>query len=293
MRNLNLDQLQTLVAIADLGTLAAAAQALHLAPPTVSLHLSELEERVGAPLIVRGRRQAELTPAGELLVRGGRHLLSQTDQLLEQARRRADGRDALVRLGTTAGVSAQLLPRVLETLAQRSPGVDIALDVLGSAEAMARIEAGTLDIGIVAMPQAGNARVAVMPWRSDPMVAWLPEGWKAPARITPAWLAQRPWMSFGPATQMHRLIAAWFGQAGLHARPRLELNHPEALRSLVAAGHGAALLPLEHPGEAPVPGLQVRPLQPRLVRKLGLAYRASQACDAALQSVLQTLEQVA
>lgn len=293
MRNLNLDQLQTLVAIADLGTLAAAAQALHLAPPTVSLHLSELEERVGAPLIVRGRRQAELTPAGELLVRGGRHLLSQTDQLLEQARRRADGRDALVRLGTTAGVSAQLLPRVLETLAQRSPGVDIALDVLGSAEAMARIEAGTLDIGIVAMPQAGNARVTVVPWRSDPMVAWLPEGWKAPARITPAWLAQRPWMSFGPATQMHRLIAAWFGQAGLHARPRLELNHPEALRSLVAVGRGAALLPLEQPGEAPVPGLQARPLQPRLVRELGLACRATQARDAALQSVLQALAQVA
>lgn len=293
MRNLNLDQLQTLVAIADLGTLAAAAQALHLAPPTVSLHLSELEARVGAPLIVRGRRQAELTPAGELLVRGGRHLLSQTDQLLEQARRRADGRDALVRLGTTAGVSAQLLPRVLETLAQRSPGVDIALDVLGSAEAMARIEAGTLDIGIVAMPQAGNARVTVVPWRSDPMVAWLPEGWKAPARITPVWLAQRPWMSFGPATQMHRLIAAWFGQAGLHARPRLELNHPEALRSLVAAGRGAALLPLEQPGEASVPGLQARPLQPRLVRELGLACRATQARDAALQSVLQALAQVA
>ena len=37
MRNLNLDQLQTLIAIADLGTFAAAAQALHLAPPTVSM----------------------------------------------------------------------------------------------------------------------------------------------------------------------------------------------------------------------------------------------------------------
>ena len=46
MRNLNLDQLQTLIAIADLGTFAAAAQALHLAPPTVSLHIKELESRL-------------------------------------------------------------------------------------------------------------------------------------------------------------------------------------------------------------------------------------------------------
>lgn len=48
MRNLNLDQVQTLVTIADLGTLAAAAQALHLAPPTVSLHISN-SHRAWAP----------------------------------------------------------------------------------------------------------------------------------------------------------------------------------------------------------------------------------------------------
>ena len=39
MRNLNLDQIQTLIAIADLGTFAAASRALHLAPPTISLHI--------------------------------------------------------------------------------------------------------------------------------------------------------------------------------------------------------------------------------------------------------------
>ena len=55
MRNLNLDQLQTLIAIADLGTLAAAAQALHLSAPTVSLHVSELESRLGVTLLHRGR----------------------------------------------------------------------------------------------------------------------------------------------------------------------------------------------------------------------------------------------
>ena len=67
MRRLNLDQLQTLVAVADLGTLAAAAQALHLSPPAVSLHIQELEARLDTPLLVRGKRQAQLTPAGALL----------------------------------------------------------------------------------------------------------------------------------------------------------------------------------------------------------------------------------
>src|SRR2546427_7957479 len=76
MRRLNLDQLQTLVAVADLGTLAAAAQALHLSPPAVSLHIQELEARLDTPLLVRGKRQAQLTPAGALLAEGGRRLLA-------------------------------------------------------------------------------------------------------------------------------------------------------------------------------------------------------------------------
>ena len=55
MREISLDRLRTLVAIADYGSFAAAAQWLHLAPPTVSLHIAELESRIGAPLLSRKR----------------------------------------------------------------------------------------------------------------------------------------------------------------------------------------------------------------------------------------------
>lgn len=110
MRRLNLDQLQTLVAVADLGTLAAAAQALHLSPPAVSLHIQELEARLDTPLLVRGKRQAQLTPAGELLAEGGRSLLADSESLLRQVRKRAEGFGASVRIGASAGVSPCCCP---------------------------------------------------------------------------------------------------------------------------------------------------------------------------------------
>ena len=245
MRNLNLDQLQTLVAIADLGTFAAAAQALHLAPPTVSLHIKELEIRMEAVLVVRGRRQAELTPAGDALVAEGRKLLAMSDELVELVQRRASGREGIVKLGVSAGVSTRLLPLMLEALSQRNPGVEIKLEAVGSAEAMLRLKAGTLDIAIVASPQAAMANIQLIPWRNDPMVALLPSAWNAPEQVTPAWLASRRWASFAPATQMHGLISAWFGQAGFNPRPFLTLSYPGALKSLAAASQSAALLPLE------------------------------------------------
>src|SRR3989344_1839306 len=191
MRNFNLDHLQTLIAIADLGNFAAAAQALHLAPPTVSLHIKELESRLQADLVVRGRRQAELTPAGEVLVQEGRQLLLACDDLMERVRRRASGRQGIVRVGVSAGVSTRLLPRMLEALAARCPGVEIRLEAIGSADSMQRLKAGTLDIGIIASPQPPLAEVRQTPWRNDPMVALLPAAWEAPAFATPDWLATR------------------------------------------------------------------------------------------------------
>src|SRR5438132_9615794 len=125
MRSLNLDQLQTLVAIADLGTFAAAAVALHLAAPTVSLHIAELETRLGTPLLERGRRRTRPTLAGAVLVERARRLLKDADDAIENVRRVADGREGKVRLGTSSGVVVHLLPRVLRELEARSPGIDV------------------------------------------------------------------------------------------------------------------------------------------------------------------------
>jgi len=291
MRNLNLDQLQTLIAIADLGTFAAAAQALHLAPPTVSLHIKELESRLDATLLMRGRRHAELTPAGATLVERGRKLLAASDDLVDAVRRRAAGREGMVRVGVSAGVSTHLLPLMLGALVQRSPGVDIKLDAVGSADAMRRLKAGTLDIGIVASQQPVSAEICMKPWRNDEMMVVVPSSWDAPVQITPAWLAERRWASFAPATQMHGLIAGWFGQAGFNPRPFLSLSYPGALKSLATASQSAAILPLEEVEDLKqLPEVQIRPMHPRLMRPMAVAYRNLPSIDPAVACVLDVLE---
>ena len=288
MRNLNLDQLQTLVAIADLGTFAAAAQALHLAPPTVSLHVKELESRLDAALLVRGRGPVEFTPAGQVLVTEGRKLLAASDDLADRVRRRAAGREGVVRLGVSAGVSTQLLPKMLEALAQQHPGVEVRIEAVGSAETLRRLRARTLDVGIVASPQPPVAELCLTPWRTDEMVALLPAAWDAPPQVTPDWLATRRWATFAPATQMHGIVAAWFGQAGHYPRPFLTLSYPGALKSLAAASQSAAILPLEEVADQQqAAAVQVRPLSPPLMRPMAVAHR--HAPSPAVASVLQVL----
>ncbi|QIL73071.1 LysR family transcriptional regulator [Diaphorobacter sp. HDW4B] len=292
MRNLNLDHLQTLITIADLGTFAAAAQTLHLAPPTVSLHIKELEARMDAALLVRGRRQAELTPAGEALVTEGRKLLLASDDLVELVQRRASGREGVVRVGMSAGVSTRLLPLMLETLIARSPGVEVRLEAVGSSESIKRLKAGTLDIGIVASPQPATAEIMMTPWRNDPMVALVPSSWDPPELVTAEWLAGRRWASFAPATQMHGLISAWFRQAAQKPRPFLTMSYPGALVSLAVASQSAALLPLEIIDEQRLSSdLAIRHLSPQLMRPMALACRVAQYPNPAVETVLAVISE--
>ena len=292
MRNLNLDQLQTLITIADLGTLAAAAQALHLSAPTVSLHVSELESRLGVALVHRSRHQTRLTPAGLQLVSSGRRLLKQAADDVDKVRKFAAGSEGKVRLGASAGVIAHFLPNVLETLARRKPGIDLELEVLGSRETMHALNANTLDIGIVALPQKTEQQIEVTTWRSDPMVAFLPMGWDAPELVTPEWLAQQALISIKSGTQMHRLTAAWFGKAGFQPQVRVELGFPVAIKGLVAAGYGAAILPLERSDDVALHAkMQLRPLSPPLIRHMGIVHRRLEPQNIATREVLRALEE--
>jgi DNA-binding transcriptional LysR family regulator len=292
MRELNLDRLRTLVAIVDQGSFAAAARALHLAPPTVSLHISELESRIGAALLLRQRGQVRPSGVGETLVARARQLLADAEQALEEVRRQVQGLAGRVRLGASTGAIAYLLPQALEAVGQAHPGIDVQVMVLTSEETLARLSGGTLDIGLVALPQAAVDGLEVKPWRRDPVMAFVPAGWEAPRVVTPQWLAAQPLILNAPNTRLSRLTTEWFAAAGEHPAPRIQLNFNEAVKSLVAAGYGATLLPheaSEQPAAQPADSrIAMRPLRPKLWRPLGIACRAGQP-EPATRHVLDAL----
>jgi DNA-binding transcriptional LysR family regulator len=292
MRELNLDQLRTLVAIADVGSLAAAAQALHLAPPTVTVHVAELESRLGAQLLVRGRGPAVPTALGERFIARARRLLADADAALEDVRGQLAGESGRVRLGASTGVIAHLLPPALERLAALHPGIAVDVQVLTSADSMARVAAGALDLGIVALPQAEARGVEVRRLRRDPVMAFLPARWDAPKRLTPQWLADRPLILNDTSTRLFKLTAEWFAAAGVHCRPAIELNYNDAIRTLVAAGYGAALLPQEAGQPLVDERIATRALSPALWRELGVAVRAREG-RGPVGYVVEALKQLA
>lgn len=288
MREISLDRLRTLVAIADLGSFAEAARMLNLAPPTVSLHIADLEARVGGKLLSRTRGRVQPSAIGETLVERARRLLADAEQALEDVERQVQGLAGRVRLGASTGAIAQLLPQALETLSQHHPAIDVQVAVLTSQDTLKKLAEGALEIGLVALPQAPVKGLRIEPWRRDPVMAFLPARRECPEVVTPAWLAAQPLILNDNTTRLSRMTSEWFANDGYQPTARIQLNYNDAIKSLVAAGYGATLLP--HEASTPLHDTRIvmRPLQPLLWRQLGIAHRAGEV-ERPTQHVLDVL----
>jgi DNA-binding transcriptional LysR family regulator len=291
MRNLNLDQLQTLREVIALGSFSAAARALRLTQPAVSLQIRELENRLGVRLIERLGKHAFPTAAGEELVLHAQRLAQEADQALAAMRRHREGRLGRVRLGTSVAVCTHLLPPVLARLRSAHPDLELIITVETMETVVARIVANEIDIGAVTLPVKEHPAIEVIPIRKDPMQAFFPgDERNLPRQATPAYLAGRSLLLSQRRSQTYKIIDSWFESAGLELKPVMELGNTEAIKTLVAAGVGVGILPLERKqGPLPHGEVQVRPLNPPLVRELGLVRRRDKSLEKPLRIVHEAL----
>jgi DNA-binding transcriptional LysR family regulator len=218
-----------------------------------------------------------------------RRLLREAEDAVDAVQRHVQGRTGRVRLGTSTGVLVHLLPSVLEAMNQTHPDIDVEVTIIGTNDGLKRMAAGTLDVALVAPPEAAGDLV-VTRWRGDPMMAFLPPGWEAPKRVTPQWLNGKPLIFNDANSRLYQQTMEWFGSAGIVPRVRIELNFNDAMKSLVAAGYGAAILPMEGPVAKHVArGIQAVPLKPALVRDTVIVHRAQPLLDGATRNLLKVL----
>jgi DNA-binding transcriptional LysR family regulator len=89
---------------------------------------------------------------------------------------------------------------------------------------------------------------------------------------------------------MYHVTMKWFACAGCTPRGGIELGYTETIKSLVAAGYGAAILPVEHGHNCEIhSGIQVIPVRPTLMRHIGVAHRPLSNLDGAARNLLMTL----
>jgi DNA-binding transcriptional LysR family regulator len=283
---------RTLAAVARVGSFSRAGERLHLSQPAVSLHIRALEERVGVPLLTRAGGRAALTRAGAvLLAHAGRAFaeLEAAERALLALRGVVAG---LLRIGTGATASIHLLPPILGALRRRHPAIELALVTGNSAEIVAAVAAGDLDLGVVTLPVAGASRLRVTPFFTDALVAIAPPDAPGPRgrALSPAALARHPLILYERGGAIRPVIDRWFRTAGVTPRVVMDLGDVEAIKRLVAAGLGWGVASaIAADAERRAGALRVFTLRPRLARRLGIVRRRD-AASPALDALLGALE---
>lgn len=147
MNVLDLDQLRTFVAIAEVGSFTAAADVVHKTQSAVSMQMRRLEERVGKPIFSRDGRQSRLTSDGQRLLEYARRLIRLNDETLSAFS--DQGLAGSVRLGIPDDYADRLLPTVLAGFSRINPMIEITVECERSKAITDMIRDGAIDLGII------------------------------------------------------------------------------------------------------------------------------------------------
>jgi DNA-binding transcriptional LysR family regulator len=294
MREMRLDHLRTLMEVAALGSFSAAARNLHLSQPAISLQIRDLESRVGVQLLHREGKRAIATTAGRDLILHARFLLEAAERARLSMQRHKQGRIGRVRLGTGATSLVHRLQPILRRLRTRYPDIDIAVSTGITPEIADQILQDRADLGLVTLPVDERA-FHIHPLRKDELVAILPPGTKKPpARMTAARMTDAPLILESEKANHSLLTREWLRAAGREARPVMEFDNVEAIKAVVAAGLGQAIIPGQAVATPRAKGdLIVRPLQPAIHYTFGIIHRRDRPLDDAAKIVMKELKSLA
>lgn len=172
---MNRSDLEKIVAIAEEGSMAKAAQRLYITQPALSKCLNRVEEELGEPLFLRRPNGLTLTYSGECLVQRAYQILRMYRDLETDFCDLNEMRRGVLRLGTARRISAVVLPEAIARFASRYPSIKIEIVEQNSFVLEEQIMTGKLDIAIVCLP-VRNENVHYSVFYRDPFLIGVPKG---------------------------------------------------------------------------------------------------------------------
>jgi DNA-binding transcriptional LysR family regulator len=149
--------LQTFIAVAEDLHFGRAARRLHLAQPAVSQQIQSLEKAVGTRLFDRDRRSVRLTDAGSAFLGPCREVLGGLGAAIQQARNAGTGEFGHLRVGYNAAFAPDALVDLIRLVGREYPHLELEVDESRTnAEILRLLEEGELDFGLLGGPVVGK-----------------------------------------------------------------------------------------------------------------------------------------
>jgi DNA-binding transcriptional LysR family regulator len=240
---MELRQLRTFVAVAELRHFARAASLCNLSQPAVSHQIALVEEEVGTKLLNRAGRQVSLTVAGEVFLEEARRILGAVDRAHERMEEVARGAVGRIRLGATPTPGLYLLPPMLAKYRSEHESYELRFEIAPLHVIAERVARNDLDMAIVAGAVPSGELQARSLLRDEFVIVAPPSAPLARARTArPAQLGSETWLLREEGSDTRRQVATWWHRHRLAPTRTMTFDNPDAVKRAVTAGLGIALV---------------------------------------------------
>jgi len=268
-----------------------ASRRLHIAQPSISQAVSDLEDELGLKLFSRTGRNALLRPEGEMFYADAVRILQQAETAILTAKRAAQGKVGRLSIGFIGSATLSFLPDLIRRYKLEYPNVKLALHDLYPVELDQACDRGEIDIAITrTLSLEGSKSRQSRVLLRDPLVAVLPRSRKLKSKkIRLADLANERFILFhrkGAPVVFDTIVEACRSQ-GFSPRVENEPNSMQTILSLVEAEEGVAIVPAST-SNLRSNGVQFVRLVPELYLDLIVAWRLGEA-SAVLRTFLDFL----
>ena len=249
--HVTLRQLNVFEAVARHLSFTAAAKALHLSQPAVSMQIRQLEESVGQALFEKLGKKIYLTEAGRELFECSRSVnrqLEETEEALEALKGLTRGH-LRISVATTANYFAT---RILADFVHRHPGTTFSLDVTNRKSLLDQLTSNETDLVIMGKPPE-ELELEATPFMENPLVviaapdhplaeAQLKSGKIKPSPIQLERLQNEVFVVREMASGTRIAMERHFDTHGIHPRAGMEMTSNEAIKQAVEAGLGLGIV---------------------------------------------------
>ncbi|WP_433515030.1 LysR family transcriptional regulator [Nonomuraea sp. CA-143628] len=293
-------RLRTLRAVADHGTVTAAAAALHLTPSAVSQQLLALEHEVGHRLFTRDARGVRLTAVGQIMLAHANEVLAQLERAEAEVAAYTTGAAGEVTVACFATAISAVLSPAITALRTGSPGLRVrVLDAEGD-QSLSMLLDDRADLAIAVeyrgAPDAADPRLHRSALYAEPFDLVLPQDHplasSADASVQLGDLVGETWIGPYPGNPVHDVITFACEQAGFSPDFAHCSDDFRAVVALVGAGAGVALVPRLALRDMVLPGVAVR-RTPGPERRVFAAVRRGAETHPLLRPLLDTLHTIA
>jgi DNA-binding transcriptional LysR family regulator len=240
---MNPASLRAFAAVAEHGGFTAAARALGVSQPAISRAVRDLERSVGFELLERAPKGIRLTRAGESFLLNAREVIGALRSAEESVVALGGLGHGRLHLGASTTIATYVLPVFIGKFLEQHPAVDVRLDSAHTRGIAQMLLDYHLDIAITEAP-VSHEKIQSRRWRTDHLVAVASPKHPLAARkrIPPSALAIELLLLRERESGTRAIVLAGLAAAGVIPGRTMEIDGPEAIKQIAAAGRGIAIV---------------------------------------------------